>query len=88
MKIPGSWTAKFLVSSGGAAIVLIVLFFVFFGREWLGLDMAATIALTLGIVLTVGLGVGLMALVFYSSRSGRDEIAGGEHYNHRSQYRP
>lgn len=29
-------------------------------------------AMTIGIVATLALGVGLMALVFYSSRSGRD----------------
>ncbi len=35
------------------------------------------IAFTLGVVVTSALGVGLMALVFYSDRSGRDESAGG-----------
>ena len=35
------------------------------------------VALTLGIVLTSAVGVGLMALVFHSARSGRDEDAGG-----------
>ena len=35
------------------------------------------IALTLGTVLTSVLAVVLMALVFYSDRSGRDESAGG-----------
>jgi len=31
-------------------------------------------ALALGVVLSLGLGVGLMSLVFYSSRKGRDDI--------------
>ncbi|HEX6014921.1 MAG TPA: hypothetical protein VFY87_24610, partial [Geminicoccaceae bacterium] len=35
------------------------------------------IALTLGIVLTCALAITLMALVFHSARSGRDESAGG-----------
>jgi hypothetical protein len=30
------------------------------------------IAMTVGIVVTLALGVGLMALMFYSSRQGRD----------------
>ena len=33
---------------------------------------AGYVAMTLGIVATLALGIGLMALVFYSSRSGRD----------------
>lgn len=32
------------------------------------------LALFLGVVLTAALGVGLMRLVFYSSRSGHDDI--------------
>jgi hypothetical protein len=35
------------------------------------------IAMTLGVVLSVALGLGLMALLFYSSRAGYDEEAGG-----------
>jgi len=30
-------------------------------------------AMVLGIVFTCGLGIGLMALIFYSARSGQDE---------------
>jgi hypothetical protein len=35
------------------------------------------IALVLGVVGTIGLGVGLMVLVFYSNRYGYDERVGG-----------
>jgi hypothetical protein len=35
------------------------------------------IAFTLGVVITCALGIGLMALVFYSDRSGQDDRAGG-----------
>jgi hypothetical protein len=35
------------------------------------------IALVLGIIGTIGLGVGLMVLVFYSNRYGYDERVGG-----------
>lgn len=34
------------------------------------------VALVLGVVLALGLGIGLMALVFYSSRSGHDDEIG------------
>ena len=36
------------------------------------------IAFTLGVVLTCALGIGLMALVFHSDRSGQDERASGD----------
>jgi hypothetical protein len=36
------------------------------------------VALTLGIVATVGLGVGLMWLVYFSHRRGYDDEAGGD----------
>ena len=34
---------------------------------------AGWIAMALGVVATLALGIGLMTLMFYSSRSGRDE---------------
>lgn len=83
MNLLRSWTARFVAGSLAGAIVLIVLFFATIGVRQLGLSVNGAIALTLGIVLTVGLGVGLMALVFYSNRSGRDETVGGEHYDRR-----
>lgn len=83
MWFPTSWTARFLAGSIGGAAGLIILFFAFFGVRWLGLDVPATIALILGIVMSVGLAVGLMALMFYSARTGRDEIVGGEQYERR-----
>jgi hypothetical protein len=46
------------------------------GFEDVHLSLAGWIAYGLGVVLTSVLGVGLMALVFYSDRSGRDESAG------------
>jgi len=38
-----------------------------------GLDLNGWIALSLGVVVTLGLGVGLMTLVFISNRRGYDE---------------
>lgn len=45
-----------------------------FGEES-GISLNGLIALILGCFLTFGLGVGLMALVFYSNRSGHDQDA-------------
>ena len=36
---------------------------------------AGYVAMTFGIVVTLALGVGLMTLIFYSSRQGRDDDA-------------
>jgi hypothetical protein len=57
---------------GGAAMVIIDRT-MSFGDTDLGLH--GTIALALGIGLTLLLGVGLMALVFYSARKGFDARA-------------
>lgn len=58
--------------------------FVVFGVAWLLLGVGVadlgfhgTVALLLGVVLSALLGVGLMALVFFSNRSGRDDRVGG-----------
>ncbi|HTP84070.1 MAG TPA: hypothetical protein VMQ11_14065 [Alphaproteobacteria bacterium] len=78
-----SWTTRFVAGSLGGAVALVLLFLGFFGFRQLGLSLNGAIALTLGIVLSIGLAVGLMALIFYSNRSGRDETVGGEHYDRR-----
>jgi hypothetical protein len=59
-------------------IALVMLIVWFMGAfEGGNLSVHGWIALTLGTVLTSALGVALMALVFHSDRSGRDESAGG-----------
>jgi hypothetical protein len=40
------------------------------------LSLHGTVALALGVLASLGLGVGLMFLVFYSSRRGHDDDAG------------
>jgi uncharacterized integral membrane protein len=60
---------------GFIALVLLVIW-IMGGFESVHLSLAGWIAYGLGVVLTSVLGVGLMALVFYSDRSGRDESAG------------
>ena len=49
-------------------------------RTWIGMadveiGFHGMAALVLGVVLSLALGIGLMALVFYSSRAGHDERA-------------
>ncbi len=43
------------------------------------ISLAGWLAMALGIILTLALGIGLMALVFISSRRGYDEIGGKDH---------
>ena len=47
------------------------------GMGWLGLG-----AMFLGVVVTLALGVGLMALSFYSNRSGHDANVDAYHREH------
>ena len=61
-----------------AGIVLVVIGFVI-ATVWMSMgaseiSAAGWLAMGLGIVMTLGLGVGLMALVFFSNRRGYDEI--------------
>jgi hypothetical protein len=68
-----SWVA---VAIAGA-VVLVIGFFI--AAQWTGIgdseiSGAGWLAMGLGVVATLALGVGLMALVFISSRRGYDEI--------------
>lgn len=66
-----------------AVAVLIVIALIFLAvHAWLSMgdvtmSVSGYVALVLGIIGTVGLGAGLMALVFYSHRHGYDEKVGG-----------
>jgi len=42
-----------------------------------GIDLNGWIALILGVLLTLALGIGLMALIFISNRRGYDDPPGG-----------
>jgi asparagine N-glycosylation enzyme membrane subunit Stt3 len=78
MKIPNSWALRYSVASVAGIVALVAIAWVVFGFHSLGLDTKATIAVILGVVGTIGLAVGLMALTFYSDRSGRDQMIGGD----------
>ena len=67
----GSWLVLSVLV--GLLIVAIVVLFVGWDPEQnAAMTGAGYGAMTLGIVATLALGIGLMALIFYSSRSGRD----------------
>ena len=67
------WMLGFVaMAMGGIALILFVLW-ASNGFRGLGLDTAGTLAIVGGVFATSALGVGLMALVFYSDRSNKDE---------------
>jgi hypothetical protein len=68
-----NWVAAVIA----AAVVLII--GIVIAAEWTGIgdsDISGTgwVAMGLGVIVTLALGVGLMALVFISNRRGYDEI--------------
>ena len=73
MKSTLSWVAAAIAGS----VVLVIGFFI--AAQWTGIgdseiSGAGWLAMGLGVVVTLALGIGLMALVFISSRRGYDEI--------------
>ena len=73
MKPALSWVAAVIA----AAVVLII--GIVIAAEWIGIgdsdiSGAGWLAMGLGVIVTLALGVGLMALVFISNRRGYDEI--------------
>ena len=64
-----------------AAVAVLILVIVVMASVWTGLgdtgmSAGGWLALVLGVVATLALGIGLMALVFISSRRGYDEPGG------------
>jgi hypothetical protein len=73
MKSRLGWVAAAIAG----AVVLVI--GVFIAVQWTGIgdseiSGAGWLAMGLGVVITLALGIGLMALVFISSRRGYDEI--------------
>jgi hypothetical protein len=55
----------------------------FAAKEWIDIDVGAIpawgfAAMAFGVLFSLAVGIGLMALVFYSSRHGYDDAAGGD----------
>ncbi len=63
----------YVVGCVGAAGAVLALIWALHGFVGPGLPLVAMIAMSLGMVLSVALAMGLMALLFYSDRSGYDE---------------
>ena len=66
---------RVVLVSGVLAVLAAVGYFAYAGLTVPGADMPAEgyVALIIGIVFSLAVGVGLMALLFYSSRRGYDE---------------
>lgn len=72
------WLAGYAIGSVlGAALLLVGVLWLVGGFEDLGVSGHGLVALVGTFVLVIIVGVGLMALVFYSHRSGRDEAVYG-----------
>lgn len=72
-----TWITKFVLICAAALFGVLALVWLADGLNGLGLSTHGVIALVLGITISMGLGVGLMALVFYSNRSGQDVVVDG-----------
>lgn len=73
-----SWLAAAVAAVAVAAIGTVI------AGVWTGIggseiSAAGWLAMGLGVVVTLALGIGLMALIFISNRRGYDEIAGKDH---------
>jgi hypothetical protein len=70
-------TLSWVAAAFAGAVVLVIGFFI--AVQWTGIgdseiSGAGWLAMGLGVVVTLALGIGLMALVFVSNRRGYDEI--------------
>lgn len=68
------WIVIFGLACVAAVAAIIVRLWAFGWTDDLGPGAHGFVALGIGVILSVGLGVALMALIFHSSRSGHDEV--------------
>jgi len=73
------WTIIFTSACVGVLALAFGLIWLADGFVDLGLSLNGKIALAIGITATAGLGFALMALVFYSERSGADDAVHDAH---------
>ena len=76
MSRKSTWIAV-AVAIAVLAIVVVVIASAWSGLGDAGMSAGGWAALVLGAIVTLALGIGLMALVFISSRRGFDEPGGG-----------
>jgi hypothetical protein len=67
------WIWTFILASVGFVVLAAQFSWAIGGYHELGLSSESVVALTPGALFTAGLAIGLMALVFFSDRSGRDD---------------
>jgi len=75
MRALGNWIAV-MIAAGAVLVVVVVITSLWSRLGESEISLAGWLAMALGVILTLGLGIGLMALVFISSRRGYDEIDG------------
>lgn len=68
---------RFALLASAAVIILLVAAAALARLDLFRAGFHANLAILLGVVGTIGLGVGLMALSFYSNRSGADDAVRG-----------
>lgn len=71
--VPLNWILTFGLACFGAIGMVLVLAWTFGGIDMKGVSTHGIIAIVLGIMFTVLVAVGLMALIFYSNRAGMDD---------------
>ena len=67
------WILSYSLVCIGAILGILVFVWALNGFDTAGVSTHGIIAIVLGTTFTVLLAVGLMALIFYSDRSGRDD---------------
>jgi len=67
------WILTYSLACSGAIGAVLILAWAFGGIDAEGISTHGIIAIILGTVFTVLVAVGLMALIFYSNRSGQDD---------------
>ncbi|HYC02630.1 MAG TPA: hypothetical protein VED40_05015 [Azospirillaceae bacterium] len=72
------WVAWFSALCMGMVGLVLFLLWAWTGFEGFGISLKGTLALIVGSALTAAMATGLMALLFHSARTGRDDIA---HYD-------
>ena len=70
-----SWTFRFILICGGILLATALGLALLLGFGELGIGVHGGIALVLGVLATMAIAMGLMGLMFLSSRTGRDEQA-------------
>ncbi|SJZ30497.1 hypothetical protein SAMN02745126_00028 [Enhydrobacter aerosaccus] len=70
----GTWLT--IIVLGGLLLLALAILYVGMmpleGEQGTPMSVSGYVAMVLGILATLGLGIGLMSLVFYSNRHGRD----------------